>query len=103
MTEEYDQEYIDYMNAQMGVDELEILEPTECPICNKMVDDVRSIATEKPFTAKSPMAGLNVWGAYDVSKQIICQGHSWIHFKFLYDDSERLVRMDLPEELKTKY
>lgn len=103
MDEEYDQDYIDAMNAEMGMDEFDILEPTECPICEKMIEDVLRIVAEKPFTAKSPMAGLSVWGAYDVPKQIICQGHSWVHFKFLDDDSERLVLMNLPNELKTKY
>ena len=103
MDEEYDQEYIDQMNSQIGMDEFDILEPGICPMCEKMVNDVVSIVAEKPFTAKSPMAGLSVWGAYDVPKKIICEGHSWVHFKFLYDNSERLVLMRLPEELKTKY
>lgn len=103
MDQEYDQEYIDSMNAQMGMDDFDILESTKCPTCGKMVSEVRGIVAKKPFTAQSPMAGLMVWGAYDVPKQIICQGHSWVHFKFLYDGSERLVLMNLPEELKTKY
>lgn len=87
---------------EMGMD-FDVLESTVCPMCEKIVSDVFSIEAEKPFTAQSPMAGLTVWGPYDVPKQIICQGHSWVHFKFLHDDSERLVLMKLPEHLKTKY
>ena len=101
MNEEYTQDYIDFMNAQMGRDEFDVLDSMSCPTCGKMVPDVFGIEAEKPFTARSPMAGLTVWGAYDVPKKIICQGHSWVHFKFLYDDSERLVLMRLSEELKT--
>ena len=87
---------------EMGMD-FYVLEPTICPMCEKIISDVFGIEAEKPFTAYSPMAGLTVWGAYDVPKQIICQGHSWVHFKFLHDDSERLVLMQLPEHLKTEY
>jgi hypothetical protein len=88
------------MDEEMDFD---VLESTICPICEKMVNDVFEIVAEKPFTAYSPMGGLTVWGPYDVRKQIICQGHSWVHFKFLHDDSERLILMQLPEYLKTTY
>ncbi len=81
----------------------QVLDPMNCPICEKKVEDVFSIEAEKPFTAMSPMAGLTVWGPYDVQKKIICEGHSWVHFKFTHDDSERLVLMNLLEHLKTKY
>ncbi len=83
--------------------DFDILESTKCPICEKIVEDVFKIVAEKPFTARSPMGGLTVWGPYDVHKEIICQGHSWVHFKFVHDGSERLVLMQLPEDLKTKY
>jgi hypothetical protein len=88
------------MDEEMDFD---VLESTICPICQKMVNDVFQIVAEKPFTSYSPMGGLTVWGPYDVPKQIICQGHSWIHFKFLHDESERLVLMQLPEHLKTHW
>lgn len=89
---EYDSEYIDMMNEQMGM-EFDVLEAMTCPKCGKTISDVFGIEADKPFTAKSPLDGLTVWGAYDVPKQIICQGNTWVHFKFLYDDSERLVLM----------
>lgn len=89
---EYDDDYIEMMNEQMGM-EFDILEPMTCPECGKTIPDVLGIEADKPFTAKSPMAGLTVWGAYDVPKQIVCQGPTFVHFKFLFDESERLVLM----------
>ena len=97
MDEEYDQEYIDQMNSQIGMDEFAVLESMSCPTCGKMIPDTLSMDVEKPFTARSPMAGLSVWGAYDVPKQVICQGDTWVHFKFLYDNSERLVLLKRKE------
>lgn len=107
----FDSERLKYSHLPEGPEEdeedfdegFDIMESSDCPICGKKVEDVFSIEAEKPFTAMSPMAGLTVWGPYDVHKQIICQGHSWVHFKFLHDDSERLVLMNLPKHLKTKY
>ncbi len=93
---ECDQDYIDMMNEQMGMD-FDVLESMKCPLCEKLVSDVFQIEAEKPFTAYSPMAGLTVWGSYDVHKEVICQGHSWVHFRFLHDESERLVLMNLPK------
>ena len=106
----FDSERLKYSDLPEGPEEqeeydegFEVLDPIDCPICEKKVEDVFSIQAEKPFTAMSPNGGLTVWGPYDVKKEIICEGHSWVHFKFLHDDSERLVLMNLPEELKTKY
>lgn len=67
-----------------------------CPTCGKKVDDNYQVPETEPFTATNPMLGLQVWGPYSSEKTILCQGRTWVHFKFEADGNERLVQLGVP-------
>lgn len=65
--------------------------PTNCPMCNAKIS-YAECETTRPFTAYSPMEGLNAWGAADMPKEAVCySGGEYIHFRT--PTEERLVRM----------
>jgi len=66
----------------------------ECIICGKNIEYFE-LECDKLFTAPGDLRfkALTIWGAIGVEKEIICQNNEFVHFKFLSDNSERLVKM----------
>ena len=69
-----------------------------CPSCKKEVEYIE-FECNAPFTAPAELAlqALTVWGAYSAPKEQICHSLTdsgdFVHFRFLGDGSERLVKM----------
>lgn len=68
---------------------------TKCPHCFKAFEQVYTVHTtsKEPFTGVEPMEGLTAYGAYFAEKELLCHVGDYIHFRFLNDGEERLVRM----------
>ena len=66
----------------------------KCPKCRKEVEYIE-FECDAPFTAPAELRfkALNVWGVYSAPKEAICQTSEFVHFKFLGNGSERLVKM----------
>lgn len=66
----------------------------KCPSCQKEVEYIE-FECDEAFTAPAELRfkALNVWGVYSAPKEIICTSYEFVHFRFLGDGSERLVKM----------
>lgn len=66
----------------------------ECPNCKKEVEYIE-FECDAAYTAPAELRfeALNVWGAYSAPKETICETPGFVHFKFLGNGSERLVKM----------
>lgn len=67
----------------------------KCPKCLKPFEEVYTVHTtsKEPFTGVNPMEGLTAYGAYQAEKELLCHVGNYVHFRFLSDGEERLVRM----------
>lgn len=66
---------------------------THCPMCKEKIDSFATCRADEPFTAKEPMEGLDDWGAYSAEKELLCFDGKYVHFRFLGDNSTRLVEL----------
>lgn len=67
----------------------------KCPKCFKSFEHMYTVHTtsKQPFTGVNAMEGLTAYGAIQAEKELLCHVGDFVHFRFVNDEEERLVRM----------
>lgn len=65
-----------------------------CPICSKEVHSFYISLIKEAFVHTNPFLGLEIYGPYDLQKNVICQNNDWVHFTFPSGEN-RLVKLGL--------
>jgi predicted amidophosphoribosyltransferase len=71
-----------------------VMKKEKCPVCQKDTEYIEFECNEA-FTSPAELAfkALNVWGAYSAPKETICEAPEFVHFRFLGNGTEQLVKM----------
>lgn len=64
-----------------------------CPICGKPVQSYYETEATKPFIHTIPFIGLEIWGSLQADKEVVCNNDQFVHFVFLHNNDNRLVKM----------